>query len=147
MASIWDAPLKDTQQEKTEYPTLPAGEYTFQVVKATGKEYTPRPGAKIGKCAEIDLQLRVESTERDVTVFDRLYSDPQTVWKMTAFAKSIGVFKAGMTPGELLRNAQDGIGKAFVKLAPASNGYPARNEIGKYIEAPKKDVEADDLPF
>lgn len=142
MASIWDAAM--TGEVKNEFPVAEPGEYEFQVEKVTGKEYTPKPTSKIGRCAEIDLQLRVETPKGDVRVFDRLYADPTTIWKMTAFAKCIGVFTEGMTPGELLRKAEGGIGKAFVKLTPASGNYAERNEIGRYIEKP---VEKEELPF
>ena len=96
MASIWDTAMKS--EVTNEYPVVQPGEYEFQVEKATGKEYTPKPTSKIGRCAEIDLQLRVDTPTGEVRVFDRLYSDPTTIWKMTAFAKCIGVFSEGMTP-------------------------------------------------
>jgi hypothetical protein len=114
----------------------------------TGKEYTPKPTSKIGKCAVISLQLRIETPKGDVRVFDRLYSDPTTIWKMTAFAKSIGVFKPGMTPGDLLKAAEEGIGRAYIKLIPATSLYPEKNEVGRYIEMEKPEkVDNKDLPF
>lgn len=147
--SIWDAKLEDTQ-ESHDYPTLPAGEYFFEVVKASGKEYEPKPGGKLKRCAEIDLQLRIETESGTVvTIFDRLYSDPQTLWKMTAFAKCIDVFRPGMTPGDLLRASQGCFGKAFVKLRPATDQYAAKNEIGKYIahEPVPDTTTSENLPF
>lgn len=142
MASIWDVKLNN--DTKNEYPVAKPGEYEFEVENVTGKEYTPSATSKIGKCAEIDLRLRVETPEGDVRVFDRLYSDPTTVWKMTAFAKSIGIFQEGMTPGDVLRKAHGQIGKAFIKVTPANERYSERNEVGRYIEKPKKEEE---LPF
>ena len=147
MASIWDAELKDTQEESREYPTLPEGTYEFEVMNVTGKEYQPKPGSKIGRCAEIDIQMRVEGNGQEVTVFDRLYSDPRTVWKMTAFAKCVGIFSDGMTPGQLLRKANGTIGKAHFTLRPATNEYAARNEVKAYIAQEPKKVESDELPF
>lgn len=150
MASIWDVTLtEDSTSTTKEFPTLPNGRYQFEVVKVTGKEYLPHAGSKIGKCAELDLQLRVEGEGKEVTVFDRLYSDPKTIWKMTAFAKCIGVFKAGMTPGELLRSAETNIGWADITLRPATNEYPARNEVKSYVvpEGPKALKTPEDLPF
>ena len=149
MAGIWDEEIKDNQSgERNEYPTLPEGTYQFEVVKVTGKEYQPRLGSKIGKCAEIDVQLRVEGEKADVHVFDRLYSDPKTIWKMTAFAKCLGIFEAGMTPGQLLRKSEGCIGKAHIILRPATGEYAARNEVKAYIpqETTTKDSE-EDLPF
>ncbi len=152
MSGIWDETIRDNNQETvSEFPTLPEGTYAFEVEKVTGKEYQPKLGSKIGRCAEIDLQLRVEGNGQDVRVFDRLYSDPKTVWKMTAFSKCVGVFEEGMTPGQLLRKAEGAIGKAHVILRPAANGYQARNEIKAYLpqpQAPKaKETRSDDLPF
>lgn len=144
MANIWDEELKDEKQDVKEYPTLPAGEYEFEVVKATGKEYSPKPGSKIGKCAEIDLQLRVEGNGTEVTVFERLYSDPKTVWKMTAFAKCIGIFASGMTPGQVLRNCEGKVGKAAFLYRAAAGSYPARNEVKNYIVP---EVMEEVLPF
>jgi hypothetical protein len=145
---IWDTKMNDEATVKSDFPVAEPGEYFFQVEKVTGKEYTPKPTSKIGKCAVISLQLRVETPKGDVRVFDRLYSDPTTIWKMTAFAKSIGAFKSGMTPGDLLKAAEGGIGKAYIKLVPATNEYPEKNEVGRYIEKeePKK-VDSEDLPF
>lgn len=147
--SIWETKLEDTQ-ESHEYPTLPAGEYFFEVVKASGKEFEPKPGGRLPRCAEIDLQLRIETEDGTVvTVFDRLYSAPKNLWKMTEFAKCIDVFKAGMTPGDLLKASQGCFGKAFVKLIPAHGPYAAKNEIGKYIahEPVPDTTNSENLPF
>lgn len=148
---IWDEALKEDTTRENEYPTLPEGTYSFEVVKVDGKEYTPTLGSKIGKCAEIDLRLRVESEDKEVIIFDRLYSDPKTLWKMTAFAKCIGIFKPGMTPGMVLKNCIGCVGKASVVLRPATTQYAARNEIKSYLppaEVPAYNpTEAKDLPF
>ena len=140
--SIWDATLpEDAGGNKVATP----GKNTFQVEKVTAKEFTPKPTSKIkSKCAEIDLQMRVETPDGDVTVFDRLYSDPSTIWKMTAFAKSIGVFKSGMTPGMLMRQCQDGIGQ--VEVGVREYNGKEQNEVKSYIE--KEEAPSnDELPF
>lgn len=146
MASIWETRLTDDATQNNSYKVAKPGEYVFQVEKATGKEYTPKLTSKIKKCAEIDLQLRVETPEGDVRVFDRLYSDPTTIWKMTSFAKCIGVFRSGMTPGDLLKACNGAIGKAYIKLSPATAQYAERNEVGRYIEKSVTD-QNEDLPF
>ena len=145
---IWDTAMNDETTVKSDFPVAEPGEYVFQVEKVTGKEYTPKPTSKISKCAVISLQLRIETPKGDVRVFDRLYSDPTTIWKMTAFAKSIGVFKPGMTPGDLLKAAEEGIGRAYIKLIPATSLYPEKNEVGRYIEMEKPEkVDSKGLPF
>ncbi len=139
--SVWDEVVKDNEQEEI-YPTVPAGEYEFEVVDSKGKEYQPKPGGKLKHCAEIDLRLQIKTADgTKVNVFDRLYSDPSTQWKMTAFAKSIGIYEENMTPRAFL-NVVGEKGKAFIKLKPATNEYPARNEVGKYLPA-----EQQELPF
>ncbi len=148
MASIWDVTLEDTQATENDYPVLPDGVYEFQVEKVTGKEYVPKPGGKMGRCAEIDIQMRVDTKEREYRVFDRLYSDPTAVWKMTAFAKSIGVFKTGMTPSALLKSADSAIGNFEVKTK-VYNGKK-QNEVKRYIfkePVPEIKVSDEDLPF
>ena len=149
MASIWDEALNENSTSSNEYPTIPAGIYDFEVVGVRGKEYEPKPGAKMKKCAEIIVQLRVEGKEREVMVFEHLYSDPIAVWKMTAFAKCIGVFETGMTPGKLLKKAEGGIGRADFRLREAANGFPARNEVKTFIEkkTEKKKLDFEELPF
>lgn len=151
--SVWDVQMKSDTAKKNEYPVAKPGEYEFQVEKALGKVFKPGPGSKIGQCAEIDLQLRVETPEGDVKVFERLYSDPICIWKMTAFAKCIGIFFENMTPGDVLKRAEGEIGRAKIKLIPATTQYPEKNEVETYIEkakpAPAKKAEDDfeDLPF
>lgn len=146
--SMWDTPLTDDSSRSNSYPVAKPGEYAFEVEKVTGKGYTPKPGAKMKACAEIELRLRVETPEGDVRVFDRLYSDPTAIWKMTAFAKCIGVFKNGMTPGELLRAAEGGVGRAYIKYIPATSTYAEKNEVGRYIEKPAVPSDGnEDLPF
>lgn len=141
--SIWDATLPE---DAGGYKVAKPGKYTFQVEKVTAKEFNPKPTSKIrSKCAEIDLQLRVETPDGDVTVFDRLYSDPSTIWKMTAFAKSIGVFKSGMTPGMLMRQCQDGIGQ--VEVGVREYNGKEQNEVKGYIAKEDPTDGTDNLPF
>lgn len=144
---IWDVPMKDDAVQENDFPVLPEGTYEFQVESASGRQYQPKPGSKIGVCAEIDVRLRVEGKGQDVRVFDRLYADPRTIWKMTAFAKCIGVFTPGMTPGDLMRKAEGQIGTAHIILRPATSEYPARNEVKAYIAKQTELPDAEELPF
>lgn len=146
---VWDAKMPaDAANESREFPLAKPGVYEFEVIGVTGKEYTPSRTSKIGKCAEIDLTLRVETPEGDVRVWDRLYSDPATIWKMTAFAKCIDVFSSGMTPGDLLKKANGCIGKAEISVRPAHDPYPASNVVKRYIVQEKNSIIGnEDLPF
>lgn len=144
MASVWDVKLENTQEKSNDYPVLPEGVYEFQVEKVTGVEYLPKPGAKMERCAEIDLQLRIDTPEREYRVFDRLYSAETAKWKMTKFAKCIGVFREGMTPSDLLMAAKDGIGNCKVGI----HQYKGKdqNDVKEYIE-PVATVSDEELPF
>lgn len=144
--SFWDTPIK-SEPKKSEYKVAKEGTYEFQVERVTGKEYVPGPSSKIGRCAEIDLQLRVETPEGDIRVFDRLYSDPLTIWRMTAFAKCVGIFAEFMTPGDLLNKANGTIGKAFIKYVPAKGEWAEKNEVGRYLEPETAPDNSEELPF
>ena len=142
--SMWDQGLPETEEQR-EYKVLPAGTYVYEVVKATGKDYIPKQGSKMPKCPMIELRLRVEGSDYDATVFENIYGAPNTLWKATQFAKSIGVYADGMTFGQLLRKAEGCIGKADVKVEEY-NGKQ-RNKIDRFLEAQPLEISADDLPF
>jgi len=143
--NIWNAAMTDsTQQDVNEYPVADAGTYEFEVVSAKGKEHLAVPGGKIGHCAEIDLQMRFEAkvngVSKDVMVFDRLYADPSTIWKMTAFAKAVGIYQDGMTAGDMLKMISGNIGKAEIGIREYKG--KKQNEVKKYIAQ-----KGSDLPF
>lgn len=145
--SIWDKGLVDTQTNN-EYPVSLPGTYQFEVMNSIAKEYNPKPGGKIEKCAQLNIRLRVEGLDEngkaiDVTVFDNLFSAESTSWKMVAFAKAIGIYHPGMTPKELHDNCVGEIGTVDIKVGKDLKGFK-RNEVVAYI--PKK-VENEELPF
>lgn len=149
-ASIWDTPIKEEESQEREYPVLEPGKYDFEVIDVQPKEYIPRATSKIGRCAQIDIRLRVEG-DQDVNVFEKLFSDPKTAWKMNQFAKSIGIYSDGMTPGDIIKRAKGCIGKAEFDLEEY-NGKK-RNTVKAYIEqkqeaAPSASaIDNEDLPF
>ena len=176
--SFWDAPLSNEEERDNDFPVLPEGRYDFEVRKATAKIHEAKPGGKIGRCGQIDLELLVEGATaegRDVTVhvFESLYTASSTAWKMTAFAKSIGIWRDGMTPGELVRECLGCVGiadlyldeyngqtrnkvKSFVSRqstsAPAKTeapkaAAPARRKKAPQMPAAPVTVDSDDLPF
>lgn len=150
--SVWDTQMSGNDDKGKDFPVLPEGDYSFEVTGVTGKEYNPKPGAKMSKCAQIELKLRVESPDlkdKDVTVFDSLFSDPKMIWKMTQFAKATGIFHEGMTPSELMRQAEGAIGWVHVYVDEYQG--QKRNRVTRYIvkdPVPEKPTSApDDLPF
>lgn len=148
--SIWDTPIQaEAQQGDRDFPVLAPGVYEFEVTDATGKEYKAKPGGKIGNCAQISVRLRCESKEADVNVFEELFSDPKMAWKMEAFCKCIGIYRKGITPGEVIKEAAGNIGKCELYV-DEYNGKK-RNKVRKWIEKPAASKPArgnsDDLPF
>lgn len=147
---IWNVAFtgKEDTSGGGDYPVANPGKYEFEVVKATLKEYTPKAGSKIPRCAELDVQLKFEGIAegKDVNVFDRLYFAEKTIWKAAAFAKCIGVFKEGMTPKDLMNACAKEIGMAEIGVREY-NGKK-QNDIKKYYEKEEADViNSDGLPF
>ena len=143
MASIWDAKATDTQPTQTDYPVLEPGIYEFEVVNSKLKEYFPKPTSKIGHCAQLDVRLQINDR---FNVFESLFFDPNTAWKVAKFAKSIGLYHAdGVGPAELDKNCVGKIGEAEI-VVEEYNGRK-RNRVKTFIEKKEPVVSADDLPF
>jgi hypothetical protein len=142
---MWDKPLNGNQTNDNEYPVLDKGRYHFEVTDASAKEFTPKEGSKIPACIEIDVKLRVEGKDKDVTVFDRLYSADKTQWKMVAFCKCIGIWKEGMTIRDIIKNCVSQVGECDLGIHEY-NGKK-NNQVNAYIEAKAEEKKVDDLPF
>ena len=151
--NIWETSLPESNESEHDYPVADPGTYAFEVKEATGKKYTPGQNSKIPECAEIDVVLRVEAKvngeNKDVNVFDRFYAAEKTAWKMTAFAKSIGVYHKGMTPADLLKNCQNYIGVCTIgvhdyngKKSNEVKSYEKKETVGE-----AQSTSASDLPF
>lgn len=156
--SIWDVTLNDDANASNntgDYPVAPAGDYEFTVMNVVAKEYKPKPTSKIPNCAELDVQLKIKGGSadgKDVTVFDRLYFAPSTMWKAVAFAKCIDVFHSGMSFKELQNGCVGEVGRFKVSVREY-NGKKS-NQVDTYYykeSAPtvKSDLggNSDDLPF
>lgn len=149
--SIWDTELVDDGQDHS-YPVADPGVYQFEVVDFKANEYKPKPTSKIGECAEFQLRLRVEAKvdgkDKDVNVFDRLYSDKSTIWKIVQFAKSVGIYTDGMTLKEFYKKAPGTIGT--VEIGQRTYNGKLQNEVKSYVVPEKEEtpvINDDDLPF
>ena len=142
--SIFDQKYFDTPQEQTDYPVLDPGTYEFEVVKTTLKEYTPRPTSRIGHCAQLDVQLRINDK---YNVFESLFFDPTTLWKATQFAKAIGIYDAknGISPIEADKKAVGMIGQSEF-IIEEYNGKK-RNRVRRFIEKKPVQIKPEELPF
>ena len=167
--NIWEKKLGGEEDlESGDYPVLPEGTYDFEVASCEGKAHEAKPGGKIGYCAEIDLRMVVKHEGRQISVFDRLYSDPKTAWRMRQFARCIGITEDEISPSDVLREGRDGAGRFYVGIreyngrqqnevktyyaqeqkedpAPA----PAKTTVKRSRKAPEAPVsqDPDDLPF
>lgn len=155
MDNVFDSKLDAQESNEHGYKVAVPGPYEFQVESVSGKEFIPKAGNKIGRCAEIDLKLRIEGKDEkgnDIECYcwEKLYSDQSTAWKMTAFFKSVGVYDKELTVGEMMRKSQDGIGHAEFGTFTNKKGN-VQNEVKKYIpHSADNTVKLDDsenLPF
>lgn len=152
--SIWDVQITGNEAQEGDYPIAKPGIYNFEVANAKLVEYKPKPGSKIPNCAELDLQLELKGASDDgknVTVFDRIYFAPNTIWRATAFTKCTGVFTEGMTPKDIALSSCGETGKVEVEIHEY-NGKKS-NRVKKYIlpSAPEAEafnpVDSSELPF
>ena len=151
-ANIWNTRLPKDDQQAQEYEILPAGTYDFEVGNIEAKAHEAKPGGKIGYCAELDLRLEVQHNNKTAYVFDRLYSDPLTAWRMKQFAACVGIDVTDeLTPGDVYREAKARGGRFTVGVREY-NGKK-QNEVKAYLKPePAKEPKAevisnDDLPF
>ena len=111
------------------FKLLPKGNYPFEVLDAKEKALD-KDGAKLKKGTQfIELKIKVND---EVTIFDNLFFDASTFWKIDAFLKSIGMHTGD---GEVITiDCFDLCGeKGFADLKVGKNGRGEdRNEIGGY---------------
>lgn len=151
--SVWDRPMKAAPQEDQKPVAVP-GEYEFTVAGIEGKTYPGKPGG-MGECAWLVARLIVDGKDErgrdlEVTVFENLFNDPKTEWKMLDFAKAVEIYHDGITAMEIMTRAEGMIGKAKF-IADEWNGKK-RNKVDRFIipaPAPAQDIEIPDgeLPF
>ena len=151
--SVWDRPMTASEEQDNEYPVAVPGTYEFTVGGIQGKEYPGGP--KMGRCAWLNVRLIVDGKDAkgkdlEVNVYENLFNDPIAEWRLLEFAKSIGIYHAGITAGEILDRGQGQIGSASFKI-DEYNGKK-KNAVVKFLRpekpAPKKKPSYDeDLPF
>lgn len=133
--SIWDEEVFDDGEDHT-FPVADPGTYSFEVVDLKASEYIPGPNSKIGRCASFNLRLRVEAKvdgkDKEVNVFDRLYSDHSTSWKIKQFAKCVGIWHDKMTLREFLKKAPGTTGTA--EIGQRTYNGKLQNQVNNYID-------------
>lgn len=86
-ALSWDSQI----EKENSFVLLPEGEYEFKVEKMERGQYQPSPQSKIRETSpQAELELKIQSTEGEATVFERLILHTATEWKLSEFFISIG---------------------------------------------------------
>ena len=151
--SIWDVSFNNTEEVTYEYRVAEPGTYEFRVDKFDAMDHQAVPGGKIGHCVEFDMQLLIKAPidgeEHEVRVFDRLYSDPKTKWKIAQFAKCVGIYHDGIDLQEIYHKALGTKGTAKIGI----HEYQGQksNDVKAYIVSEDKkqqpEIDPNDLPF
>lgn len=130
------SPKKD--EELGVYGVLPAGTYTFVVVKAVDK--TSKAGNEM-----IEMEIVVSSTEGTKSkVYDYLLE--VLAWKLKHFCQSTGLskqYETGMLTADMCKGAE-GVCVLAVQKKDESGNYHDKNVIKDYVVA---DIKNEDLPF
>lgn len=95
---IDDAEVKDSGS-KTDFVTLPKGEYPFTIAKVEFKNYQPKPGKTTGitkPCKQIVLGLVVDGGDKgNAWVDENLYFYPTCMFRVLSVFKSVGLISDG----------------------------------------------------
>ena len=117
----------DDAKEDTSFVCLPNGEYDCSVEGVT---------AKVSKAGNqmLELQVNLYHGDRTVRCFDYVVN-PSGLWKLKSLCRCCGWdFNDGKVDEQLI------VGKRFrvkVKLIPATEQYPEKNQIVRYVSALK----------
>lgn len=122
----------DTPKDAPKAAILKPGEYSFEIMDATeGKMEKDGSKLKAGT-PKIELKLRIDTGDGEVTVYDNLYFAEATFWKVDALLKSIGKH-----PGEGENIEIDAFelcsekGTCRIKTGKTQGGNP-KNEVEAY---------------
>jgi len=111
--------------EDNNFDCLPNGEYDCSV------EFVESKVSKAGN-PMLELQVNLYSGERTVRCFDYIVN-PSGLWKLKSICRCCGWdFDDGKVDEQLI------VGKRFrvkVKLIPATEQYPEKNQIVRYVSA------------
>jgi hypothetical protein len=115
------------------FTIFPKGEYPFKIIDAKeGK--MPKDGARLKAGTQfIELKLRFSNAAgEEITIFDNLYFDASTFWKIDAMLKCIGKHPGD---GEVMEidifELIDEGGTAMLKVGK-NNRNEERNEVAAY---------------
>ena len=120
-------------QDTNDFPLIPEGTYDFQVENATKFQ------AKSGNlCWKVQLRIDMDGG-RSSKVWENLVETAANQWKFNQYFKSVGMMA---TDTDDMPKSIGEIGKCFIGIEPARNGYKAKNTVKRFIEK-----EPEELPF
>ena len=122
-------PISEEEAAAQSADLWPDGTYDYEVREAT--EETSKAGNDMIK---LEVWIFNQAEQRRL-VFDYLVASEKTAWKIHEFAASCDLLKQYRT-GTLVANEIVGrCGKCVVATQKATDAYPARNIIRRYVKA------------
>ena len=95
----WDSEIIDDSQD---FEPIPEGDYAFRVAKFERGQYNG--GEKMGPCPVAKLELEVAEGEYEGRkVFENLYLNRKSMWKLASFFTCIGQRPVGLPKDEPMR--------------------------------------------
>ena len=117
-----------SEDELNKFSVMPAGDYDFEVKDA--EEQLSKAGNEMTK-----LTLAVYDNDGEPNfVFDYLVASAKSMFKLSTFAKSVGLYsnyEAGNIPADLMIGR---IGRCKLGIEPANGQYAAKNKVLSYYE-------------
>jgi hypothetical protein len=134
-----------TAKEIDELGLLPVGEYDFLVHEAEDTQ------SKKGNDMAV-VKLLIDGPSGEIKIVDYLVAIDSMAYKIRHFAESVGLlaeYEKGEMPAEIMVGKT---GKCKLVVAPAKDGYRAKNTVSDYLSAsnpgaPKAEVIDDEIPF
>ncbi len=126
----WDTVLTEDDLiiEKTEYITLPEGDYEFTVDDFTYDEYAG--SEKIPACPSAKLRATVQTEKGTAYATYNFYLyEGKGVQRVARFLKSVGLDGAGQTFGKLFRKAVNEHLKGYAHIKPSEYNGKTYNNI------------------
>lgn len=133
-ALSWDSPI----EKESSFVLLPEGEYEFKVAKMERGQYQPSQNSKIREaCPKADLELKIQSTQGEATIFESLILHSLSEWKISEFFIAIGQKKKGqpLTPNWAQVPGATGRAKIEVNKYTDKNGNERENNrVAEFVE-------------
>lgn len=133
-ALSWDSQI----EQESSFVLLPEGDYDFVVEKMERGMYQPSPQAKIREaCPEAELTLKIQSSEGEATIKERLILHTATEWKISEFFIAIGQKTKGQPFTPNWGQVPGSTGRAKIKVDKYNdkNNNPREiNRIDQFLE-------------